>query len=302
MAITSVGYAGTVGEVQWSNMVPRVGSTFYSVDDYASFKVSISAGTRAVSVAAGGASAVGVWDVSNAPVTLNLDTVSSGNRWDMVVIRRTWATKVTSLVVIQGSSTMALPSRNTTVGTVHDQPIALARVAAGSTVVQEVIDLRCIGGDGGLTAFHDLARSYLDRVGTSVRINGTVWDRQIGSMGSPEWISSPDTTVQHQTMGAPVTGISIPGGTASGGVLIKTGQVTDFGTPAFGNQYMSTVTFTNPFPRGILSVQVTQLDTSEVDSAPLIAVDDVRAGGFRAFYPGQNASVKRSFMWTAIGY
>lgn len=198
MTITSVGYAGTVGEVQWSNMIPRVGSTFYSVDDYASFRVTVTAGTRAVSVAAGGASAVGVYDVSNAAATLNLGSVSSGDRWDLVVLRRNWSTKLTTLVVIQGSATKTIPARNTTVGTLHDQPIALCRVTSstGSAVVQEIVDLRCVGGDGGLTAFDDLSRSYLSRVGTQVRIGNTLWTRTIDALGSPLWAAqdvTPDT-------------------------------------------------------------------------------------------------------------
>lgn len=189
MTITSAGYAGTVSDQQWADMMPRVGSALYSVDDPASFKVSIAGGTRTVSVAAGGASAVGIYDVSNAPVTKSLSSVPSGTRWDLVVLRRTWATKVTSVEVIEGGSSMALPARTTNPGTVHEQPLALVRVDT-STSVQEVIDLRCVSGDGGLVAFHDMARSYLDRVGTVVRIGDLVWSRVVDALGSPAWVSS----------------------------------------------------------------------------------------------------------------
>lgn len=190
MTVTSVGYAGTVGDEQWAEMIPRVGSTFYSVDNYSSFRVTIAGGTRTVSVAAGGASAVGIYDVSNAPITKALDSVPSGTRWDLVVLRRTWATKVTSVEVVQGGSSKVIPTRNVDTGTTHDQPLALVRVQAGSTSIQEIVDLRCASGDGGLIAFDDLARSYLDRVGTSVRINDIAWSRVVDALGSPTWVSS----------------------------------------------------------------------------------------------------------------
>lgn len=196
MAITSVGYAGTVGDAQWAAMISRVGKSAYSVDDYASFRVTVGAGTRALAVASGKASAFGVYDTSNAIENVTLASVPSGTRWDLVVLRRTWATKVTAVAVIQGGSTKALPTWTTTPGAVVDQPLALARVIAGSTVVQEIVDLRCISGDGGLSAFDDLARSYMTQLGTSVRIGDVVWNRGVNVSGSSVWTFTdvtPDT-------------------------------------------------------------------------------------------------------------
>lgn len=190
MTITSAGYAGTVGDAQWANMVSRVGSSYYAVDSYASFRVTITSGTRAVSVAAGSASAYGIYDTSDAPITKNLDSVPSGTRWDLVVLRRTWATKSTSVEVIPGGSSKALPARTVNVGTLVDQPLALVRAIAGSTVVQEVVDLRCTVGAGGAFAWDDLALSYLTRPGTSIRIDDTQWTRVYDATGAGKWVSS----------------------------------------------------------------------------------------------------------------
>lgn len=187
MAISSVGYAGTVGDAQWAEMVPRAGGVFYSVEDYASFRVTAAAGTRTIQVAAGKAAGAGIYDQSNAVETRALGSVPSGVRYDLVVLRRTWATKLSEIVVIPGGSAAALPGRNTTPGTVDDQPLALVRVAAGSTTIQEVIDLRVAIHNGGAVAFNELVRSFLTQLGTEILINDVIWTRTVNSAGVPLW-------------------------------------------------------------------------------------------------------------------
>lgn len=190
MAIISVGYAGTITDADWRRMAVSTVGAMYGVDDYASWRPTVGVGDRAVRIATGGGFGLGVRDVNDADVTLSLASVASGSRWDLIVARRNWTTSTTTFVVIQGTATKALPSRNTGYGNLNDQPVALVRVAAGQAAVQEILDLRCIPGDGGLIAFDDLARSYLDRVGTVVRIGDVVWTRTINSLGSPVWVSS----------------------------------------------------------------------------------------------------------------
>lgn len=187
MAITSVGYAGTVGDAQWAEMVPRAGGVFYSVDDFGSFRVTAAAGTRTVQVAPGTAAGAGILDKSSAVELRTLGSVPSGVRYDLVVLRRTWATKLSEIVVIPGGSAAALPARNVTPGTVDDQPLALVRVAAGSTNIQEVIDLRVAVHNGGAVAFHELVRSYLTQLGTEILINDVIWTRTVNSAGVPLW-------------------------------------------------------------------------------------------------------------------
>lgn len=202
MTITSVGYAGTITDSNWRRMATAAVGSLYGVDDFASFRPTAGTGDRAVSLAPGGAFGLGVRDESDAPIVVTGAAVSSGSRWDLIVLRRNWGTKVTSAVIVPGSATKALPTRNTGFGALNDQPIALVRFAAGQTRVQEIIDLRCIPADAGVIAFDTLARSYLDRVGTQVRIGNFLWTRTVDAQGSPTWLYldvTPDTGWQEVT-------------------------------------------------------------------------------------------------------
>lgn len=189
MAITSVGYTGTVGDKDWAKLIPRAGGVTQGVDDFAALRVSISSGTREVAVAPGIAWASGVMAASSGIEALTLASVPSGVRWDLIVLRYNWATRVTSLAVVPGGSAKLIPSRANTPGTVVEQPLALCRVNAGQPAVQEVVDLRCVPGDDGLIAFDDLALSYLTRVGTQVRIGDVLWTRTVNAAGAPLWAS-----------------------------------------------------------------------------------------------------------------
>ncbi|MEW1990704.1 hypothetical protein [Microbacterium sp. NPDC078849] len=190
MAITSVGYTGTVGDVDWAKLVPRAGGVTQGVDDFAALRVSISAGTREVAIAGGIAWACGVMAASSGAEALTLASVPSGVRWDLIVLRYNWATRITSLAVVPGGSAKQIPARQNIPGTVYEQPIALCRVNAGQPAVQEVIDLRCVPSDNGLIAFDDLALSYLTRIGTQVRIGDVLWTRTVTATGSPRWAST----------------------------------------------------------------------------------------------------------------
>lgn len=196
MTITSVGYAGTITDANWRRMATAAVGSVYGADDPASWRVSTGVGDRALQVAPGGIFGLGVRDFSDAPVTLTAPAVPSGSRWDMVVARRNWNTKQTTLELIQGSAAKALPERETGFGTQNDQPLALVRFAAGQTAAQDIIDLRCIPGDGAMIAFDTLARSYLDSVGTSVRVGNYLWTRSVNASGSLIWLFvdvTPDT-------------------------------------------------------------------------------------------------------------
>lgn len=188
MTLTPVGYAGEITDDNWRVMATATIGAMYGVDDSASFRATAGSGDRAISLAPGGAFGLGVRDYSDAPITLTGAPVSSGSRWDMVVLRRDWDAGTTTPLIITGSATKVLPTRNTGFGAVNDQPIALVRFAAGQSVAQEIVDLRCIPGDGGVVAFDPLTLTYLDRVGTQVRIADTLWTRSVNGTGSPLWI------------------------------------------------------------------------------------------------------------------
>ncbi|WP_336642786.1 hypothetical protein [Microbacterium sp. MMO-113] len=190
MTITSVGYAGTITDSNWRRMATAAVGSLYGVDDFTSFRVTAGPGDRALAVADGGAFGLGVRDEMDTPIVLNGDPVASGSRWDLVVLRRDWNAKETTPLIIAGSPTKALPDRYTGWGTQNDQPLALVRFAAGQSTAQEIVDLRCIPADAGVVAFDPLTLSYLDRVGTQVRIGDTLWTRTVNATGSPLWVST----------------------------------------------------------------------------------------------------------------
>ena len=189
MAITSVGYAGTINAPDWARLAPFALGMQYGVKDFAAWRPTVGgAGDRAVTIAAGVGWGHGVMDTSDAPVTLNLPSVTSGARWDLIVARRVWGTKVTSIQRVAGAAVKQIPTRLHTPGTEDEQPIALVRVVAGSATVAELIDLRCVPGDSGLIAFNELALQYLTRPATRVRISGFDWVRDIDATGNPVWV------------------------------------------------------------------------------------------------------------------
>lgn len=193
MAITSKGYTGSLNNVDWSVLADKLGAQF-AVFGPDSFRVAVTTGDRALSVRAGEATGQGIRDVSDSAVTLTGAPVASGDRWDMVSLRRTWSTKTTTLVLVQGSSAKALPStRKTVVGDVVDHPLYLVRFTAGQTAAQELIDLRVWYGDGGLFANSLLVRDFLDRIGTTITIVDEVWKRVLGATGLASWrcVSAP---------------------------------------------------------------------------------------------------------------
>lgn len=167
----------------------------YSVEGASDLKVTLGgAGTWAVTVAAGSAFGDGVLSKFNTSTNLNGTSVSSGSRWDTVVIRRHWQpssspTGTATLMILAGGTSKAIASsRKTDAGvTDSDQPIALVRFAAGQTAAQEVVDLRCWADGSGLYAANPLAQSYLDDPGTTFVTDSALYVRVVTAAGSPAW-------------------------------------------------------------------------------------------------------------------
>ncbi|WP_137843866.1 hypothetical protein [Microbacterium sp. 2FI] len=190
MTITSIGYAGSVDQTEWARAIYRLGSCRYGVTSSGSWRVTPSAGTRVVSIAAGGGWGPGILDSSDDVETLTFASVPTGVRYDMVVMRRTWGGTMTSeFAVVEGGSSQSLPSRNTNVGVLDDQPLALVKVTAGSSAVQVVNDLRVWAMNGGAFARDNLVRSYLSDVGTVVQIGEALWVRRLNDALSAEWMN-----------------------------------------------------------------------------------------------------------------
>ena len=175
MVIQSIGYGGTVTEDNTSLWLPDAGGVPYTVDGIDGFAPSVNTGTaRAVTVKAGMAAGCGIRDVMDEDAVVTFDEVTSGSRWDMLVLRRSWAGAggVTVLAVVKGTSSQnaTFGMRNQGPGTVDDQPLALVQVTAGQTQPTGLIDLRVWRGLGGAVAASDSVRQYITTIGARLLI------------------------------------------------------------------------------------------------------------------------------------
>lgn len=141
MAISSAGYAGTVNEIQWAAMSRYFGLD-YGVKTRADLACTQVAATKTFSIAAGEFYGRGVADVSDSPVTISPAVPASGGRWFLIVARRVWATKTTSLLAVAGATTTVtpptvpptvLPGINSNPGVIDDQPLFWVWVNASNT-------------------------------------------------------------------------------------------------------------------------------------------------------------------------
>lgn len=154
MALTSYGYNGTVDEAQWGSMADLAGCDSVVGSD-ADFGVTAVAGAdRKISVSAGRSMAHGVLVVSDAPMQLQAGIVSSGKRWDTVVLRRNWqgAGGTTTLVLVPGTDSATIaPGLNSTPGLIDDDPLWLVQFTAGVSQPTGFSDLRNIAFNVFLT-------------------------------------------------------------------------------------------------------------------------------------------------------
>lgn len=193
MAITSYGYPGTIDAKTQAVWLPMVASAQYSVAGAGDLRVSArTAVDRGISVAAGTAAGDGVMDVLSSAELAVIPSVTGTNvsRWFMVALRRNWNTNTSSVVVVAGSASRALPTRSNDPGTVSEQPLALVRVESGKTTIAEIVDLRVWGRSGGMFALDDLVRSYLTEIGTTIRVGSYVWERVLNTSLAPAWKKS----------------------------------------------------------------------------------------------------------------
>lgn len=208
MTIITGGYDGTVDEVQFAGLLPR-----YSVVGPDDFKATTQAGDRIVAIGNGTALGPGTIDVASNLPAIQF-AVASGTRWDLVVLRRDWQPPggTSEIKIIQGGTSEAYPAVGTATtawnrrpGIMDDQPLYLQQV--NGTLLGARIDLRCWEANGGLVARDELAKGYLDRLGTEVYIDGVVWRYVPGLNNVPEWVT--DGFAELTPLG--VSGYSITG-------------------------------------------------------------------------------------------
>lgn len=199
VTFTSHGYDTTTvnpyTETAWADAFPSIGTAKYGVRSPLHWKVTAVAGQdRTVSIGAGEGFGCGVTDKTVDNETIQLDTISSGSRWDLIAVRRDWTPTggESKFVKVNGGSTKTIPGgRQTGPGNIDEQPIALVQVTAGQTQPTAIVDLRTWSGDGGaIVANDDLVRSFLNSTGTQITIGGTTWTRRVGANDTPEWSGS----------------------------------------------------------------------------------------------------------------
>lgn len=213
MADRNVGFKGTVDTADWA-MIAGQGAR-YSVGGATDLRVSPATADRSVTIRPGTAWGDGVLSEFDTSTSLQANSISSGERWDTVVVRRTWQpdstpTGTAQLMIIAGSSTKTVASsRKTAAGTDEsDQPIALIRVRAGLSQVQEVADLRAWHG-GALTVADEAAMGYLDDPGATLNLGERQYRRVINAAGNAVWIVDDSTDSGYQNIAYSESGWSM---------------------------------------------------------------------------------------------
>jgi hypothetical protein len=225
MALTSVFYDGVVTETDRAKN--WAGSPSYGVYGIGDFEVTSHPSIPyAVLVKSGRAHGWGVTDEAAIDQVVNCDSISTGTRWDLIVVRRNWQPALggpsTLVAIAAGTTPIIPPARKVGPGVEDDQPLALVKWQGGLSAPAQIIDLRVWAGNGGMCAKDDLVRSYLTDVGTEVNINGVSWALQIGANSIAEWaattpvISSPLSTADtNWTHNGQVTKVAAPKGKAT---------------------------------------------------------------------------------------
>lgn len=241
----SYGYPGSINAAALATWLPAAAAARFSVVGPDDWRVSVLGGLdRGIRINAGTGCGDGVMDVTAEYETVSLPLVVSGSQWFLVVRRRNWATPATTnLAVIAGTAERKLPARSNNPGFESDQPLALCRVQAGQTLVQEIVDLRCWGGNGGLVAADALALDYLDRPGADVRVGPVSYRYALAPDGTWGWYSDqPQSLTPLQVPGFAVSGpitVTMEGSRkrVTGNLEIKRIPVTalSVGGPAFTN-------------------------------------------------------------------
>lgn len=275
MALFSTGYDGTIDETQWAKLQGAAASV-YGVSTPTSWAVTPVAGAdRTISIAPGIGWGHHVLDESDSNYTLQGGAVSSGSRWDTVVLRRNWAPiggGPSAFRLNPGTGTRAIASRQTNPGTLDDQPIALVQFTAGQTQPTAIVDLRCWAANGGVEAADKLALDYLGRPGAAVKIGSALWRYEKRANNVWTWRDYQDVriTTEGHTHDAPI---------------LKTGTVTVRSDANGATAFQ----FATPFPRRILGATITQAMAANLGLIHVMYDEALSHTGRVAFFVYDNA-------------
>lgn len=248
MAMESFGYAGTVDELDWAQLVGGFGAT-YAVVGVGSWRPgTTTAVARGITVQPGEGSGRGVYDkLTGEPVVLAADVVVGGGvRYDTLVARRHWASKTTSFVLRKGGASLELAGTIVhNPGVEDDHPIAVYAISGNNAVL--AADLRIWrGGGGGLVAVDELALQIVQSPGTRMYVNGRDYVCVPTSTGATRWRSAGVRLIP----GSALSPVATPPADAdfimqAGTTVVRTDQ------SGFGR-----VTWPTPFPNGLLSLNL----------------------------------------------
>lgn len=252
MAIRSTFYDTQPGEgvteVPWAQSAISRGPLYGVVGPNALRLTAHPTTPYAVNLSAGKFFGHGVWDNNESTALVQCATPAAGTtRWDLIAGRRDWQPAgggPTSLRAISGTSALAIPAgRENRPGIVDDQPLWLVKWKAGLPQPEQIIDLRCWAGPGGVEVAHDLALQYLGEPGAVVKTPSGVqrYTRQANGVWGWELVDAyrPQMVIESTNATAP---------------LIKTGTVA-VRTDANG---ATAITFKQRFPRALSSVSLQQ--------------------------------------------
>lgn len=203
MAITSYGYPTSITPGSVYAQANQAAGNRYSFLGFTDFRVTPAAsGTRRVNISAGWAQGKGVLVNLDAATTLDLPAPSGTSQWFLVGLKR-WTDNpdypdpsdepyISELISVAGTSSRTVPSVTQDAGDDDTQWIALCRVNNSSTLVQEVVDLRLVTGEGGggYTVFSPEALDQLDPI-VGARVYradvGFHYDRVSSPSGTLSW-------------------------------------------------------------------------------------------------------------------
>lgn len=191
--MASFGYGGDIGAGQWVTEQRIIGAR-YALLGPGHLRLGVT--TTGITLAAGAAGGGGVYDEWTTLQNVALSKPASGTSWWLICIRRNWTSGTTSLVAIPagtGTAAPTLPTRNTDMGTVDDQPLWLVPWASTNSTptLGNAIDLRLIGrGPSNYVAFDDRVREYFSEAGATLRIGAIDWICAIGSGDVLTWVQS----------------------------------------------------------------------------------------------------------------
>lgn len=185
----SLGYDGTVSETQIARMAHNFGAD-YAVEGAADWKVTAVAGQdRTVAIAPGTGYGHFVRDTTDSIATIQLATITSGTRWDLIVCRRDWQPPggVSTFEKVQGTSSKVIPSgRLVGPGVKDDQPLALVQVTAGQTLPTAIVDLRT--WPSKVITASDLLALPNAALGTEAVVSGTRYRRELDNTNNLAWV------------------------------------------------------------------------------------------------------------------